>query len=109
MSETVELTRFDVHNHKPTIKILEELALKEWIETARRSHVLGTKYYPPPKYPEIWTVDRFVEALGNLGNRVRLLEESMRGLGEKLKEIQAQLDSKLEEIEDKILFYRGIE
>ena len=36
MSETIELTKFDVHNHEPSHKTIERLALQEWIRESRR-------------------------------------------------------------------------
>lgn len=112
MTETVEL-RFDgVHNHKPTHKVMEELAIKEWIETARRSHVPRTKYYPSPKYPSIITVDKIISALNGMNDRLKLLEESMGGLGQRLDKIIAKMakhDSKVEELESRVLCYECAE
>lgn len=112
MSETVEL-RFDgVHNHKHPIRVLEELAMDEWRKGIRRSYVPGTNYYPPPQYPSIITVDKIISALNGMNDRLKLLEESMGGLGQRLDKIIAKIteyDSKLEELESRVLCYECAE
>lgn len=104
MSETIELTKFDVHNHKPTHKVMEELAVKEWIETSRRSRIPGATYYPP-QYPQVITADKIVNELENMNHRLKSLE----GLTKKIMDRISKFESKQEELEFKILSYEASE
>lgn len=112
MSEIVELSNFEVHN-KFSPRMMEKLALKEWIDTSRRSKVPGTTY-KPKDYPQIITADKIVNSLENMNHRLKLLEESFAGLGKRLEKLIKKIitriskfESKQEGLEFKILSYEA--
>lgn len=78
MSETIELTKFDVHNHEPSHKTIERLALQEWIRESKRSRIPGTTTYEPMEYPTVITADKIVNELENINHRLKLLEKLMK-------------------------------
>jgi len=77
MSETIELTKFDVHNHEPSHKTIERLGLQGWIRESRRLRIPGTTTYEPKEYPTVITADKIVFELENVGKRLESLEKLM--------------------------------
>lgn len=105
MNETVELTRFDVpHNHKLTHKVMEELAIKEWIESSRKSKIPGATYYPA-EIPQVITADKIVNELENMNHRLISIEKLMKKIMDRI----SKFESKQEELEFKILSYEASE
>lgn len=104
MSETIELTKFDVHNHKPVHKSIEQLGIKEWIETSRRSRIPSATYYPP-QYPQVITADKIVNELENMNHRLKSLEKLMKNIMDRI----SKFESKQEELEFKIPPYECAE
>lgn len=106
MSETtIELSFNGVHNHNPTIKVLEELAMDEWRKTARRSRIPETTAYHPPDYPQVITADKIVNELENMNHRLKSLEKLMKKIMDRI----SKFESKAEELEFKILSYESSE
>jgi len=103
MSETIELTKFDVHNHEPSHKTIERLALQEWIRESRRSRIPGTTTYEPKEYPTVITADKIVFELENVGKRLESLEKLMKKIMDRI----SKFESKQEELEFKILSYEA--
>lgn len=102
MSETIELTKFNVHNHEPSHKTIEKLALREWIRDSRRSRIPRTVYYPA-EYPKVITADRLLNELENVNYRLKELEK----LTKKIMDRISKFESKQEELEFKILSYEA--
>lgn len=92
MSETIELTKFNVHNHKPTHKVMEELAIKEWIESPRKSKIPGATYYPA-EIPQVITADKIVNELENMNHRLKSLEQLIKKIMTKQEELEFKIRS----------------